>query len=396
MLAINGGSSSIKFAVYTMGVTLQRQLHGKLERIGSRDTTLTFDDPSRNQHDSRVLGDFDHHTAAKFLIDWLDQQIGLMSLTAVGHRIVNGGADYGTPQRVTLALLNALRRMHPYAPEHLPSEIALIDLFHERAPNLPQIACFDTAFHRTMPRVAKILPIPRRLQTQGVERYGFHGLSYAFLMQELARVAGAETAQGRVILAHLGSGASLAAVRGGQSIDTSMGFTPASGVMMGTRCGDLDPGLVGYLAHTQEMTADKFDRMVNHESGLLGVSEISADLRDLLACETDDIRAAEAVALFCYQIKKCIGAYTAALGGLDTLVFAGGIGEHAAVIRARICEGLAFLGIEIDATLNATNAGVISASTGRVSVRVVHTDEEAMIAKSVYAVLDKPQSDGPV
>lgn len=396
VLTINGGSSSIKFAVYAMSDAPQRQLHGKVDRIGLPGTTLTFDDASGNQHASRVVGDFDHHAAANFLIDWLDQHIGLLSVAAVGHRIVNGGADYDAPQRVTPTLLDALRRISPYAPEHLPGEISMIDLFHARAPKIPQIACFDTAFHRTMPRVAKILPIPRRLQTQGVERYGFHGLSYAFLMQELARVAGAEAAQGRIILAHLGNGASLAAVRGGTSIDSSMGFTPVSGVMMGTRCGDLDPGLVGYLAHTEEMSAAQFHHMVNHESGLLGVSETSSDLRDLLAHEADDVRAAEAVALFCYQIKKTIGAYAAALGGLDTLVFAGGIGENAAVIRARICDGLAFLGIEIDDARNAANAGVISTDSGPVAVHVMHTDEEIMIAKSVCYLLEHSQNkEGP-
>ena len=397
VLTLNGGSSSIRFAVYVGWDAPQRQLHGKLERIGLRDTTLTFDDPVRHQQDSRVTGDFDHRAAVGFLIDWLDQRIDLMSLAAVGHRIVNGGADYNAPQRVTPELLDALRRISPYAPAHLPAEIVLIDLFRERAPDLPQIACFDTAFHRTMPRVAKVLPLPRRLQARGVERYGFHGLSYAFLMQELARVAGTEVAQGRVILAHLGNGASLAAVRGGKSIDTSMGFTPTSGVMMGTRCGDLDPGLVGYLAHTEAMSAEDFDHMVNHQSGLLGVSETSADLRDLLACEADDVRAAEAIALFCYQIKKCIGAYAAALGGLDTLVLSGGIGEHAPAIRARICEGLGFLGIAIDETRNTQQAAVISADGSRVTVRVMHTDEEAMIAKSVYAVLGEPQNqEGPM
>mgnify|MGYP000574853433 CR=1 FL=1 len=397
VLAINGGSSSIKFALYTMGDMPQRRLQGKVERIGLHDTTLTFADLARNQHDSRVIGDLDHPSAANFLIDWLDQQIGLTSIAAVGHRIVNGGADYNAPQRVTPALLDALRRISVYAPEHLPAEIALIDLFRERVPSLPQVACFDTAFHRDMPRVAKILPIPRRFQAQGVERFGFHGLSYAFLMEELARVAGTEVASGKVILAHLGNGASLAAVRGGKSIDTSMGFTPTGGVPMGTRCGDLDPGLVGYLAHTEQMTAAQFHHMVNHESGLLGLSETSSDLRDLLAHEADDVRVAEAVALFCYQIKKCIGAYAAALGGMDTLVFAGGIGEHAAVIRARICDGLRFLGIEIDETRNATNAGVISANTGRVTVHVMHTDEEAMIAKSVCYVLENSQNqDGSI
>ena len=307
VLAMNGGSSSIKFTLYRMGDSPARRLHGKLERIGLRGATLTFDDLERNQHDSRIIGDFDHRSAANFLIDWLDKQIGLASITAVGHRVVNGGAHYNEPQRVTVELLDALRRISAYTPEHLPSEIGLIDLFRERVPGLPQVVCFDTAFHRDMPRVAKILPIPRRFQAQGVERYGFHGLSYSFLMEELARVAGAEAALGRVILAHLGNGASLAAVRGGKSIDTSMGFTPAAGVTMGTRCGDLDPGLVWYLAQTEHMTAEQFHQMVNHESGLLGVSETSADLRDLLAREADDVRAAEAVALFCYQIKSASG-----------------------------------------------------------------------------------------
>ena len=390
VLAMNGGSSTIRFALYRMGDSPQRRLHGKVDRIGLRGTTLTFDDLERNQHDSRIIGDFDHRSAANFVIDWLDKQIGLTLIEAVGHRIVNGGAYYNEPQRVTQELLDALRRISAYGPEHLPAEIAVIDLFRERVPGLPQVVCFDTAFHRDMPRVAKILPIPRRFQAQGVERYGFHGLSYSFLMEELARVAGAEAALGRVILAHLGNGASLAAVRGGRSIDTSMGFTPAAGVPMGTRSGDLDPGLVWYLAQTEQMTAEQFHHMVNHESGLLGVSETSSDLRNLLSREADDVRAAEAVALFCYQVKKCIGAYAAALGGLGTLVFAGGIGENAPAVRARICDGLAFLGIEFEEKRNVANAGVISAETSRVVVRVMHTDEEVVIAKSVCRVLGLP------
>ena len=386
VLAMNGGSSSIKFTLYRMGDSPKRRLHGKVDRIGLRGTTLTFDDLERNQHDSRILGDFDHRSAANFLIDWLDKQIGLTSIEAVGHRVVSGGAHYNEPKRVTAELLDALRLISAYAPEHLPSEIALIDLFRERVPGVPQVVCFDTAFHRDMPRVAKILPIPRRFQAQGVERYGFHGLSYSFLMEELLRMAGAEVALGKVILAHLGNGASLAAVHGGKSIDTSMGFTPAAGVPMGSRSGDLDPGLVWYLAQTEHMTAEQFHQMVNHESGLLGVSETSSDLRDLLAREADDVRAAEAVALFCYQVKKCIGAFAAALGGLGTLVFAGGIGENAPVIRARICADLDFLGIQLDPTRNQSNEPVISTAAGRVFVRVMSTDEQLMIAKAVSRI----------
>ncbi len=219
------------------------------------------------------------------------------------------------------------------------------------------------------------------------DTYGFHGLSYAFLLEELARLAGAEAAQGRIVLAHLGNGASLAAVHHGQCVDTSMSFTPTAGVPMSTRSGDLDPGLVWYLARTESMSAKQFNEMVNYQSGLLGVSETSSDMRDLLDCETRDVRATEAVALFCYQVKKWIGAFAAALGGLDTLVFAGGIGENAPVVRARICDGLEFLGIELDMQLNAANAGVISASAARTSVRVIRTDEELMIAKTVCCVL---------
>jgi len=387
VLAMNGGSSSIKFTLYRKGDWPNRQLHSKIDRIGLRDTTLMFDDLECNQHDSRIIGDFNHQSAANFLIDWLDKQIGLTSIGVVGHRIVNGGAHYSEPQHVTQKLLDALRRISAYAPEHLPSEIAVIDLFRERVPGLRQVVCFDTAFHRDMPRVAKILPIPRRFQAQGIERYGFHSLSYSFLMEELARAAGAEAALGRVILAHLGNGASLAAVRGGKSIDTSMGFTPAAGVPMGTRSGDLDPGLVWYLAQTEHMTAEQFHHMVNHESGLLGVSETSSDLRDLLACEADDVRAAEAVALFCYQVKKYIGAFAAALGGLGTLVFTGGIGENAPVIRARICADLGFLGIQLDPARNKSNELVISADASRVNVRVMSTDEELMIAKAVSRII---------
>jgi acetate kinase len=284
-------------------------------------------------------------------------------------------------------LLDKLRRITPYDPEHLALEIELIEAIRQRHPTLPQVVCFDTAFHRTMPRVASLLPIPRRYQAAGVRRYGFHGLSYEFLMEELTRVGDPAAAKGRVILAHLGNGASLAAVRDGKSIDTSMGFTPTSGLVMSSRSGDLDPGLVAYLARTEQMSATQFQAMVNHASGLLGVSEISSDVRDLLAREADDVRAAEALALFCYQAKKWIGSFAAALGGLDTIVFAGGIGENAPLIRERICEGLGFLGVELNAGRNMRSAALISADAGRVAVRVIRTDEELMIARSVVRVL---------
>jgi acetate kinase len=252
---------------------------------------------------------------------------------------------------------------------------------------LEQIACFDTAFHKTMPSVAQLLPIPRRFQQKGLRRYGFHGLSYYFLLEELGRLAGPEAAAGRVILAHLGNGASMAAVRGGKCLDTSMAFTPAAGLVMSTRSGDIDPGVVSFLMSQEKVTVPQFDRMMNHESGLLGVSETSSDMRDLLAREAEDSRAAEAVALFCQQAKKFIGAYAAILGGLDTLVFAGGIGEHAAPIRARICAGLEFLGIDFDQERNQANPDVISTDSSRTTVRVIRTDEELMIARAVRRLL---------
>ncbi|MEJ2168967.1 MAG: acetate kinase, partial [Desulfobacterales bacterium] len=230
---------------------------------------------------------------------------------------------------------------------------------------------------------AKILPIPRRFDAKGVQRYGFHGLSYAYLMEELARLGDRAATTGRVILAHLGNGASLAAVRDGKSMDTSMGITPTAGLVMSTRSGDLDPGLAPYLARTEQITTQQFYKMVNHESGMLGVSETSSDMRDLLAHEAGDVRAADAVALFCYQAKKWVGSFAAALGGLDTLVFAGGIGENAPVVRARICEGLEFLGIEIEEKRNAANEGLISTNVSRVAVRIIRTNEELMISRSV-------------
>lgn len=388
VLTINGGSSSIKFAVFETGAATIRRLHGKIDRIDGRETTLSFTDLAGGEKESQPIGEMDHRAAESFLLDWLDQRIGLASLKAIGHRVVNGGARYGAPQPVTNELMDELRRISAYAPEHLPSEIAPIELFSARAPTLAQVVCFDTAFHQNMPRVAKILPIPRRYWALGVGRLGFHGLSYEFLVEELTRVAGEEAASGRLILAHLGNGVSLSAVRGGRGIDTTMGFSPAAGVPMGSRTGDLDPGLLIFFAQTEGMTIERFHRMVNHEAGLLGVSETSSDLRDLLDREADDVRASEAIDLFCYQIRKSIGALAAALGGLDTLVFTGGIGENSPVVLARICTDLDFLGIHLDARRNDNNEPVISMDADHVSVRVVATDEELMVAKAVGRVLD--------
>jgi acetate kinase len=389
ILTINGGSSSIKIALFEAGDPLRRILEGGIERIGLPDAIFQVKGQDQDQTDnfSRPVSASNHSEAVGALMDWIEERSGRDALTAVGHRVLQGGPKYYKPQGITAEMVAELRQLSPFDPDHMPEEILLTEAFHRRFPDLPQVACFDTAFHHDLPHVAQLLPIPRRYEALGVRRYGFHGLSYAFLMEELARLAGPEAAQGRVILAHLGNGASLAAVRHGKSIDTSMSFTPTSGVPMSTRSGDLDPGLVWYLARTEKMGAKQFNEMVNLRSGLLGISETSSDMRDLLKNEARDVRAAEAVALFCYQVKKWIGAFAAALGGLDTLVFAGGIGENAPPIRARICEGMGFLGIELEETRNAANARLISAAASRVAVRVIRTDEELMIAKTVCQVL---------
>jgi acetate kinase len=410
VLTVNGGSSSIKFALFEPGgrtaggggggggggadPSLKRILEGRIERIGSAQAMLHVKGIGEGAADlSRLVAAPDHARAADSMVDVIQESRGFDQLAAAGHRIVQGGPRYFEPQLMTAEVLGELRELVPLDPEHLPGEILLAESLRRRLPGLVQVACFDTAFHHDMPRVSQMLPIPRRYyQAQGVRRYGFHGLSYSFLMEELARQGDPAALKGRVILGHLGNGASLAAVRDGRPMDTSMGLTPAAGVPMGTRTGDLDPGLVLYLARTEKMTAEQFNDMVNFRSGLLGISETSSDMRDLLAAEGQDARAAEAVALFCYQVKKWIGAYAAALGGLDTLVFAGGIGENAPTVRARICEGLGFLGIEIDEKRNSANEGVISrgAPPGGeegVSVKVIHTDEEVMLAKIVYSLL---------
>ena len=392
-LTINGGSSSIKFALFQSdghesGESPARVLQGTVDGIGGARGAFAVKGSTEADNFSRPASVLpDHQAAVGVLMDWIEERIERDALTAVGHRIVHGGPKYWQPQRITPEMLEELRRLSPFDPEHLPEEIQLTEAFHRRLPDLPQIACFDTAFHHDVPRVARLLPIPRRYDAKGVRRYGFHGLSYAFLIRELGQIAGAQAMNGRVILAHLGSGASMAAVLDGRSLDTTMAFTPAAGLVMGTRSGDIDPGLFSFLARSEQMTASQFDHMVNHESGLLGVSETSSDMRDLLAREAEDVRAAEAVALFCYQAKKWIGAYGAALGGLDTLVFAGGIGENAPLVRARICSGLAFLGIELDQSRNALSAGVISTDASRATIRVIRTDEEVMIAESVYRIL---------
>jgi acetate kinase len=394
ILTVNGGSSSLKFAVFgcapSESTCGQREWSGSIERIGLAGAQATVTGPAQVRNRWPIAAG-DLGQAASQLADWLDNEDLGERLAAIGHRIVHGGPQFHAPEPVTAEMIADLRRLIPLDPDHLPGQIAVIECLLERLPGVPQIACFDTGFHHDMPRVAQIVPVPRRFEASGVRRYGFHGLSYSYLVEELARQAGA-AADGRVILAHLGSGASLAAVRGGRSVDTTMGLTPASGLVMGTRSGDIDPSLPWFLAETEGIQAEEFHNLVNHQSGLLGVSETSPDVRDLLAREERDVRAAEAIALFVYHTRKAIGGLTAALGGLDILVFSGGIGENSPLVRARICEGLEFLGIVLDRERNQAGAPVISRDTARPEVRVIATDEESMIARATAGFLARSRA----
>jgi len=391
VLTVNVGSSSLKFALFAAADSPSRLLSGRVERIGMQAARLVVAGIDGRHEESAVEAP-DQAAAVGLLIQLLGCVVGLKNIAIVGHRVVHGGNRFHRPELVTQEVLEELRKIVPYDPDHLPGEIEAIEAFGRLDPELPQVACFDTGFHHDLPRVAQIIPIPRRYEAAGIRRYGFHGLSYAYLMEELARVAGPEAARGSVILAHLGSGASLAAVRDGRCVDTTMGLTPTAGLVMGTRSGDLDPGVVRFLMRSGGLTLDQFHDLVNHESGLLGVSEISADLRDLLSRQSDDVRAAEAVELFCYRVKIGLGAMAAALGGLDTLVFAGGIGENSPEARRRICGGLEFLGVNLDERRNTAGAPLVSIDGSRVAVRVIPTDEESMIARASAGLIARTRS----
>ncbi len=386
ILTINGGSSSIKFALFNSGNSLTELLYGELKNIGSENSTLSFNNIATGEKNDTPVKTYDHTEAATVLIDFLNEQNILATFTAIGHRIVHG-MQHTEPEIITPELLDELKKISAYDPEHLPEEIKLIELFVKHCPSLIQVACFDTSFHTTMPPVAKMLAIPRRYYSKGILRYGFHGLSYAYLMQELENLAGKEAAQGKIILAHLGSGASLAAVKNGKSMDTTMGFTPASGLPMSTRSGDLDPGVAWYLMQFEKMNPKEFNHLVNHESGLLGVSGTSANMRELMEVEDANRYAKDAIELFCYQTKKGIGSFAAVLCGLDTLVFSGGIGEHSPEVRSKICDCLEFLGIELDEIKNMNNDAIISTTASKVTVRIIKTNEELMIAKLVADIM---------
>jgi acetate kinase len=382
ILCINSGSSSLKFALYCLGEVEERRIaHGAVEGISLPDGQLWIRD-----EDNHALADsrreFPGHVAAAEAVSEAARNLRFPPPAAAGHRVVHGGLHFTGAERVDASLLRELRELIPLAPLHLPSAIQGIDAVAARFPGLPQVACFDTAFHRRMPEVAQRLPLSHDLWDQGVRRYGFHGLSYEYIVSTLGN-----RAQGRMVIAHLGNGASLAAVLNGRPLDTTMGFTPTGGLMMGTRSGDLDPGVVLYLMREKNFDHKRLDHALNEQAGLSGVSGISPDMKILLEQKDREPRAAQALELFCYQLRKHIGAMTAVLGGLDTLVFTGGIGEHAAAVRWEVCRELAYLGIRLDAERNASHAEMISAAGSTCTVRVIPTNEDLMIARQTRAVL---------
>ena len=376
----------MKSTLYETGNPDKLLLSMTMDQTGISGSRLKITDPNGTTLlDSSVDGG-DANAPLEAMTACLGEHRFLSGLGAVGHRLVHGGSRYREPQRVTPEFLSEIEELIPLDPDHMPAAIQGIRFVARKFPGLPQIACFDTAFHSSLPKVARMYALPRRFYDQGIFRYGFHGLSYEYLMGELHILEG-NLAQGRVIMAHLGSGDSIVAVREGKSIDTSMGFTPLEGLVMGTRSGDVDPGVLLYLMGQEKISAQEMNTLLNKESGLLGISGTSSDVRILLDKIPKDDRAEEALDLFCYRVKKYIGAYAAVLGGLDVLVFAGGIGEHAPVIRKRICDGLDFLGLRWDASCNEANAALISSPESRVKVRVIKTNEDQMIVRHVVSAL---------
>jgi acetate kinase len=386
ILTMNRGSATLKSTLYEVGTRNEVVLTISVAYSGRASARLKIADANgATLLDSSVKGT-DSNAALERMLAWLDKREYLAGLKAAGHRLVHGGARYTEPQRITPKFLTALKKLVPLDPDHLPAAIRGIQFVAKKFPKVAQVACFDTAFHSSLPTVAKMYALPRRFYDDGVRRYGFHGLSFEYIVDELRKLD-VKLAAGRVIVAHLGSGASMVALRDGKSVDTSMGFMPLEGLVMSARSGDVDPGLLLYLFAEKKMSAKAAGALLNKQSGLLGVSGTTGDMRELQEKSKQDPHAAEAIDLFCYRAKKYIGAYAAALGGLDALVFTGGIGEHAPAIRERICSGLDFLGIHLDTARNATNAPVISASDSRVNVRVIQTNEDLMIVQHVITVL---------
>lgn len=387
ILTLNVGSSSIKFALFEIETqsSFVLAVRGAIETMGGVAQLIVEDGAGKPLEEHRWDGQPDVAYLLREVIRLVDGRLDGGRLVAVGHRVVHGGADHVRPARVTPALVEALTRLTSLAPLHEPHNLEPIRIISRLRPELAQIVCFDTAFHHTMPAVARRFGLPRDLEVAGIRRYGFHGLSYEFISCELRKVAPA-LAAGRVVVAHLGNGASLCALRDGKSIDTTMGFTALDGLVMGTRCGSLDPGVVLYLQEDRGLTVKQVGDLLYHHSGLLGVSGgIASDMRTLLASE--DPHAAEAVDLFVFRIAREIGALVSSLGGLDGLVFTAGIGEHASAIRAAVCERLTWLGVKIDTAANGEAKSVIGTAASCVDVRIIPTDEERMIAGHTLQII---------
>jgi acetate kinase len=386
ILVLNCGSSSIKFALFEASVEPPRKplWNGKVEGITGG--SPTFGETGVAPHAITLDAALPYHAALTHIRERVVARLNGRHLRAVAHRVVHGGAKYSQPVRVDAAVLADLKTYIPLAPLHQPFALEAIEALLHSNPDLPQVACFDTAFHHSMPMVEQMLPLPWNAWERGLRRYGFHGLSYEYMAQVLAEHHG-DAARGKTLVAHLGSGASLCAMQGLQSVATTMGFSALDGLMMGTRCGSLDPGAVLYLMQIEGLNVDEVAQVLYRDSGLLGISGVSPDPRELLPLEQSNPRAAAAMAMYVRQIVREIGALTAVLGGLELLVFTAGIGEHNADVRARVCAGLGFLGIELDAAANTANAAVISTAQSRVTVTVEPTNEEWIAARHACALM---------
>ena len=392
ILTLNCGCSTLKFELFETADGERPVARGIVDRIGGRGRAELISESGERM--VQPAGVADHGEATLQAIRLLDTSGYLGGLEAVGHRVVHGGASFSRPVLLDAGAEEAIEELAELAPLHNGPALAAIRAGREAlGSEMRHVAAFDTAFHSRMPRVAQLFALPRQLADGGVLRYGFHGLSYEYVMGEL-RALDPEAAADRVLIAHLGNVASMVAVRSGESVDTTMGFTPTGGLVMGTRSGDLDPGVLLYLLEETRLSPPQMGELINRGAGLLGVSGTSADMRDLLSREESDPRAAEAVALFCYQAKKFLGALAAALGGLDALVFTGGIGEHSATVRERICEGLGFLGIRLDTDCNAEHAPVISRDADPVIVRVIPTDENLRVARHTRRLIAPSTKEG--
>jgi acetate kinase len=383
---MNTGSATLKSALYESGNRNELLLSMAVNHVSLSVGSLKIANPDGTGLFDSPVDYGDPNGALEIMFAWLNDNGFLPGLGAAGHRLVQGEPRHNDPQRITPEFLFDMQQLVQIDPDHMPAAISGIQFIAKRFPDLPQIACFDTAFHSSLPQVASMYALPRNFFDQGIRRAGFHGLSYEYVMGELQTLEG-NLANGRVIIAHLGSGCSMAAVKEGKSVDTSMGFTPIEGLVMATRPGDIDPGALLYLLEHNKMSAKEMNTLLNKESGLLGVSGTSGDMTVLLETSCKDARAEEAIALFCYRVKKYIGAYAAVLGGVDVLVFTGGIGEHVPEVRKRICDGLKFLGIRLECGYNAVNAALISHAESPVKVRVIKTNEDLMIARHVSSTL---------